>query len=132
MYLSSPPASSQPTTAERVRVRRRRPHHPGAHRRHRRATHVEFAAKFLVNGILLTAAATSLVRLVPKIQEQRAELQRVQAAVAIAEQEQTRLKADFGRYFDPQQARAIMQEQSGWESSSQRQIVWVSPESAGN
>lgn len=89
---------------------------------------VELTAKLVVNGLLLGASVVSLTRLVPILREQRAELQQVKAAVAIAEQEHSRLKNDFGRYFDPQQVRSIMQEQSGWESPSQRQIVWTTPQ----
>ncbi|HEY9735433.1 MAG TPA: hypothetical protein V6D06_04090 [Trichocoleus sp.] len=70
---------------------------------------------------------TSLTRLVPHVQAQQQELHRVQAAVAIAEAQTSRLKTDFSRYFDPRQAGNVMQEQSGWELPSQRQIVWIDP-----
>lgn len=127
MYLPSPPPDSAP-------VRQRRPARRASRSKqlpvYRRTAHFELAARLLVNGVLLTVAGVSLARLIPLVQAQQADLQRMQTAVAIAEQEQARLKADFGRYFDPQQARAIMQEQSGWESASQRQIVWISPESS--
>lgn len=81
----------------------------------------------MVNGLLLTAATASLLRLIPYAQAQQQQLSAVQAAVARSEVETSQLKSDFGRYFDPRQASNVMQEQSGWESPSQRQIVWVDP-----
>jgi hypothetical protein len=80
-----------------------------------------------VNGVLACAAVASLVRLVPYAQTQKASLQEAQAAVAVAEQKNARLKADFSRYFDPRQASSVMQEQSGWKLPTQRQIVWIHP-----
>lgn len=85
----------------------------------------EIGAKLLVNGVLTFATATSLMRLVPYTQAHRQELQEVQAVVVNAETQNSRLKADFSRYFDPRQTSSVMQEQTGRESPTQRQIVWI-------
>lgn len=88
---------------------------------------LELGARLLVNGVLACATCVSLVRIIPYTQTHQEELQKVQAAVAVAEAQTSRLKTDFSRYFDPRQASSVMQEQSGWESPSQRQIVWIDP-----
>lgn len=76
----------------------------------------------------MTASVTSLLRLAPLLYEQRAELHQAQADLTVTEERNYRLKADFGRYFDPRLARQVMQEQSGWKAPAQRQVVLIAPE----
>lgn len=121
---SSPAAPKQRRASTRLRKlerSRRQPRHTEA------GLLLELGAKLLVNSIVAGAAAASIVRLVPYAQAQQQELHRVQAAVAVAETQTSRLRTDFSRYFDPRQAGNVMQEQSGRELPSQRQIVWVNP-----
>jgi hypothetical protein len=113
-------ATSQPP-APRAVCRQPRPQPTAAGRLR------EIGARLTVNGLLAVAATASLLRLIPYAQAQQQQLTAVQAAVAQSEVETAQLKSDFGRYFDPRQASNVMQEQSGWESPSQRQIVWVDP-----
>lgn len=117
----------QPQRPRRRRLRRVEPRRRVAPQQTQRGFLFEVGAKLLVNGVLTFATATSLMRLVPYTQAHHQELQEVQAAVANAETQTSQLRADFSRYFDPRQTSSIMQEQTGRESPTQRQIVWVDP-----
>ncbi|MBD0335264.1 MAG: hypothetical protein ICV62_07240 [Cyanobacteria bacterium Co-bin13] len=127
----SPPETARPRRRP-VRVRRQAPRRRPRPEQTEKGLLIEISAKLLVNGVLACAAVTSLMRIVPYTQAQRQELQKVEAAVAVAEVETSKLRSDFSRYFDPRQAGNVMQEQSGWESPSQRQIVWIDPTSPSN
>lgn len=87
----------------------------------------EITVKLCVNLLLAIASAAALSRLIPHLQDQQAQLTQLETAVSTAEAETAQLQDDFGRYFDPSQASAVMQEQSGRESPLQRQIVWLDP-----
>lgn len=119
-----PPEHPQPSNRSR-RLRRVKPRRRVAPQQTQRGFMFEIGAKLLVNGVLTFATATSLMRLVPYTQAHRQELQEVQAVVVNAETQNSRLKADFSRYFDPRQTSSVMQEQTGRESPTQRQIVWI-------
>jgi hypothetical protein len=118
-----------PVTISPRPARKRRHYHqptPTSSRTH--TTQVwELSTKLLVNGLLLTAMGASLARIVPYLRSQLQALQVAQAELAIAEQQTAHLRSDFERYFDPSQTSEIMQEQTGWESPSERQIVWIDP-----
>lgn len=87
----------------------------------------ETTLKIGVNLLLAIASAAALSRLIPHLQDQQAQLTQLKTAVTAAEADTAKLQDDFGRYFDPSQASAVMQEQSGRESPLQRQIVWIDP-----
>jgi hypothetical protein len=77
--------------------------------------------------MLAAVALTTLSRLVPHLQTQAAQLETVTEAVDLAEASTSQLKSDFGRYFDPWQAEQVMQEQSGYNPPTERQVVWTEP-----
>jgi hypothetical protein len=113
---SKPPL--QPVKSRRVARHRRYPH---------TATTLETTVKLSVNIILSVLAVYALVRLgkynwsqQQKLQELRTEDERLEGRV-------TRLQTDFSRYFDPQQAQSIMQEQSDRLAPGQRPVVLVKP-----
>lgn len=87
----------------------------------------ETTVKIGVNLLLAIASAAALARLIPHLQDQQAQLTHLETAVPAVAADTAKLQNDFGRYFDPSQARAVMQEQSGRESPLQRQIVWLDP-----
>lgn len=86
---------------------------------------LELSARLGVNVFLISVAAISLGRLLPYLQTQVQQLEVARAELAQAEAANTRLRADFDRYFDPAQAGRIIQEQTGYRSRSERQVVWT-------
>jgi len=98
--------------------------------RHHRARAIESSAKLSVNCILAIAAGTALVKLLPYGFEQQAKLQQIHSEVVLVKERVDRLQTDFNRNFDPQQTKAIMQEQSSRVDPQQRQVIWVTPASA--
>jgi phosphoribosyl-AMP cyclohydrolase len=88
---------------------------------------MELSARIGINGLLIAVSVSTLGQLVPYIYSRAEQLQVLEEAVANAEASTTQLKADFGRYFDPWQTENLMQEQSGYKSSTERQIVWTEP-----
>lgn len=102
------------------------------HRSNRRQPHqsvlaVELSAKLGVNLVLAIIAGVTLVRLLPYNLSQQAKLRELETEVALVESRVDQLKASFDRHFDPQQTRAVMQEQSNRVDPHQRQVIWVAP-----
>lgn len=85
----------------------------------------ELSARLGVNCFLVLVAAVSLGRLVPRLQAQTQQLEVVRRELDQAEVTHTRLRADFDRYFDPTQAGRVIQEQTGYRTKSERQVVWT-------
>lgn len=104
-------------TATRTRQKQRR--HPHG------AVVIETAAKLAVNLVLSTAALAALAQLLPYYLSQQAKLGQIQTEVKGTEKRVNRLRSDFSRYFDPEQAKSVMQEQSHRIDPSQRQVVWL-------
>lgn len=108
-----------PVSSPRSAARRRSQRHPY------RAIAVETTAKLTVNLVLSAAAIGGLAQLIPYNFSQQAKLAEIQTEVKIAEKRVNRLRNDFSRYFDPQQGKSIMQEQSHRSDPNQRQVIWV-------
>lgn len=120
--------SSLPTSsANRIPVQRRRvQRRPDPWRRLARHTPTfELSARLGVNCFLALVAAVSLGRLVPYLQAQVQQLETVRHELDQAEVTHARLRADFDRYFDPAQSGRIIQEQTGYRTKSERQVVWT-------
>lgn len=114
------------SSANRKPVQRRRVRRPEPWRRLARHTPLfELSARLGVNGFLVLVASISLGRLVPHLQAQVQELNMVRQELDQAEVTHTRLRADFDRYFDPTQAGRVIQEQTGYRTKSERQVVWT-------
>jgi cell division protein FtsB len=86
---------------------------------------LETTAKLAVNILISTAAVTALWQLLPYQWLQQQKLRQIDAEVSQIEAHVNRLRSDFSRYFDPQQAKNIMQEQSQRVDPTQRQIIWL-------
>ncbi|NET36248.1 MAG: hypothetical protein F6K19_30190 [Cyanothece sp. SIO1E1] len=120
-----PPLSS----ASKIRCSSKHPSRGGqSHRRRSRGIALEMTAKIAVNALLAIAATSSLAKLLPYHKYQQEKLQQIQLQVQVAEKRIHQLSEDFSRYFDPQQAQSIMQEQSHRAARKQRQIVWLNPD----
>ncbi|MEA5450441.1 hypothetical protein VB780_17805 [Leptolyngbya sp. CCNP1308] len=117
-----PASSAHRMPVQRRRVRRR----ADPWRRLARHTPMfELSARLGVNCFLALVAAVSLGRLVPHLQAQAQQLEVVRRELDQAEVTNTRLRADFDRYFDPTQAGRVIQEQTGYRTKSERQVVWT-------
>lgn len=124
--MAKPEPLSSKTSARPPRRRTRRRSRPTLTRRLARYTPLfEIGARLGVNTALTVLALLALGRLVPHLQARAAQLEDVNQALARVEASTSRLKTDFGRYFDPWQAENIMQEQSGYRPPSERQVVWT-------
>ncbi|MGF1570723.1 MAG: hypothetical protein ACFCVD_22055 [Nodosilinea sp.] len=120
-------ATSTLKSARPTSTRRRRRPEGVTQRLSKHTALLEISARLGVNGLLTVVALGALGQLVPHIQTQAQRLQAVNSEVAVAEVAHAKLKSDFGRYFDPWQAGKIMQEQSGYKVSNERQVVWTTP-----
>jgi len=88
----------------------------------------ETTAKLIVNIMLCVAAFTGLSKLWPYHSSQQTKLREVREEVKLTEKRVKHLKEDFSRFFDPKQAKSVMQEQSYRVDPAQRQVVWQEPE----
>lgn len=105
-------------------------------RQHRQQEHLLLAAeatiKVGVNIVISSAAIAALVQLLPYSSTQQAKLKEIQTEVKTSNARVDKLKAEFNRYFDPRQAKAIVQEQTNLAAPNQKKLVWdhSSPASA--
>ena len=92
---------------------------------------LETTVKLSVNVVLSVVAVCTLVQLwdhncsqQKKLQEIRMEDERIEGRV-------NHLRTDFSRYFDPHQAKSIMQEQSDRLAPGQYPVVLLAPGAKG-
>ncbi len=121
---SSPTATAPPDRLSRRADRRRRAHafHPSY-----RPQTIEVAIKFGMNALFILGCVAALLHLLPQIRNQQRELQEIQAEATLTKTRVEHLQADFDRYFDPQQAKSVMQEQGHRVDPSQRRVVFLEP-----
>lgn len=114
-----------------VEPRRVVPQRKSRNRRHPyRSMALQTTVKLAVNVLLSAAAVSALMKLLPYYQSQQEKLQEIQTEVKLTEGRVNRLRTDFNRYFDPQQAKNIMQEQSNRVNPGQRPVVFTKVEPA--
>ena len=89
---------------------------------------VESSVKLTVYVLLGIIASTTIAKLVPYHQTQRAQLTVLQDSVAKAKEKNSELRSQFDRNFDPAQTSQIMQEQSGMGYPNQKKIIWTKPQ----
>lgn len=116
---SRPPLENKKTSrmAPQRKIRKRATANPY------RALALENTAKIVVNGLLIVGAASALVKLLPYSFSQQAKLQEITTEVSLTKNRVDNLQKDFNRYFDPQQSKKIMQEQSNRVEPGQRQVI---------
>lgn len=122
---SRPPV--QPVKPSRVAPRPRR----HSRRRSYRVMALETTAKLTVNIVLSAAAVAGLVKLLPYQWSQQAKLQEIQTEVKQTESRVNHLQTGFSRYFDPQQSKSVMQEQSNRVAPGQRQVILLNKTATG-
>lgn len=95
-------------------------------RKHRRQSHLALAiqssAKIAANVVLSVVAVSAIAKLVPNYLTEQQKVQKIQNEVTLTESRVQNLHTKFERYFDPQQAQTIIQEQSDRFNPGQRQI----------
>ena len=97
----------------------------------------EICLRLGVNLGLSAIAVSTLVYLVPYRTAQTQKLKEVQTEVAQAESRVSNLQAEFGRSFDSNQVKSILQEQTHMVDPSQRVVIFddripMEGEKAGN
>lgn len=116
---SRPPLHPQPTRSTRPRSSR--------HDRRRAYATLAFesATKAGITLVLSVVAISALAKIIPYYLMQQSRLEEMQSEVKLAEARVNRLQGSFERYFDPQQSRSVMQEQSYRFDPKQRRIIWL-------
>ena len=84
---------------------------------------LESTAKIAVNLAVTAVAASALAQLLPYHWLQQEKLREISTEVKLMEGHVNGLQAKFGRNFDPQQTKTIMQEQGYRFDPSQRRVV---------
>ncbi|WP_421657099.1 hypothetical protein [Leptothermofonsia sp. ETS-13] len=92
-----------------------------------RAIAVETGIKLAVNVLLSAVAISALVRLLPYRAAQESKLKELSVAVESTNKRVSQVQANFRQYFDPTQARALMQQTTNRIDPSQRQIILQPP-----
>lgn len=126
-------AIAQPLTPNRSRVQKSQLSIPLPHRqregrrRARLVPLVEAGVRLGLNGLLLLLGGASLGHLLPYIYNQAQSLASMRVAIDKAETSHLKLKTDLNRYFDPTQSQHLIQEQSGYQNTRERPVVWIDP-----
>ncbi|MGB3510408.1 MAG: hypothetical protein WBA93_14470 [Microcoleaceae cyanobacterium] len=84
---------------------------------------IETTVKLLTNLVLSLCATSALFKLWPHYQSIQEKLQVIDSEIQSTTERLGNEKDDFSRYFDPSQAKTIMQEQSNQVDPSQIPIV---------
>lgn len=105
----------------KVRSRQHSQRRPKSHR----GVTVEISLKLVANSILSLGAIAALIKLLPYHFVQQAKLQEIRLEVKETETRVANIRQNFNRYFDPAQAKKVMQEQSPRLEPNQRRIVLV-------
>lgn len=88
---------------------------------------LENTVKILTNFALSAFAVSALVQILPHQRVAHEKWREIQAEVHKTEARVEKQQQEFSRYFDPQQAQNIMQENGDRVDPRQRQVVWLHP-----
>jgi hypothetical protein len=89
---------------------------------------LETSAKITVNLVIITAALSALIQLLPYHWLQQDRLREIRTEVKLLEARVNNLRAEFSRNFDPSQANAIKKEQSYRLAPNQKQLIFINPD----
>lgn len=93
--------------------------------RNNRARAIETTLKLSINLAMAGIAISALTQLVPYYLSGRDKLAQLETEVERTEVRVRDLRTQFSYYFDPQQAKTIMQQESNLTDPSQKRIVFV-------
>ena len=88
----------------------------------------ETGVKLAVNVVLSVCATSALIQLLPHYRAVQEKLQEIQAEVNLTQGRVDKSRSDFNRYFDPSQAKSVMQEQSNRVDPQQRPVILQEPQ----
>ena len=83
----------------------------------------ETGVKLAVNMVLSLCATSALIQLWPHYRAVQEKLQEIQAEVNLTQGRVNQSRSDFNRYFDPSEAKSVMQEQSNRIDPQQRPVI---------
>lgn len=86
---------------------------------------IESTAKLLTNILLSACVTSALLKLWPHYQSIQEKLQVIESEIEVTTERLNNEKEKFSRYFDPSQAKTIMQEQSNRVDPNQIPIIWL-------
>ena len=86
---------------------------------------IEITTKLLTNILISVCVISALLKLLPHYQSIQEKLKLIESEIEATTERLNNNKEDFSRYFDPSQARAIMQEQSNRVDPNQIPIIWL-------
>lgn len=86
---------------------------------------IESTAKLLTNILLSVCVTSALLKLLPHYQSIQEKLQIIESEIETTTERLNNEKEKFSRYFDPSQAKTIMQEQSNRVAPHQIPIIWL-------
>ena len=112
----SQPREPRPSNTRQKKAQRRLNRHP------HRARALENTVKLVANTVLCSAAIYGLANLLPNVWAGQQKWQEISTEVKQAQGRVNSLRQDFSRYFDPRQAKTVMQEQSNLVEPGQRQV----------
>jgi hypothetical protein len=90
-----------------------------------RAIAIETTFKLSINLAIAGIAVSALTQLVPYYLSGRDKLSQIETEVEQTEHRVQQLRTQFSYYFDPQQAKTIMQQESNLTDPTQKRIVFV-------
>ncbi|MCW6051248.1 hypothetical protein QUB60_25285 [Microcoleus sp. A2-C5] len=88
----------------------------------------ETGVKLAVNMVLSVCATSALIQLWPHYRAVQEKLHEIQAEVNLTSERVEKSRSDFNRYFDPSQAKSVMQEQSNRVDPQQRPVILQEPQ----
>ncbi|MGK7921911.1 MAG: hypothetical protein AB4080_18095 [Trichodesmium sp.] len=86
---------------------------------------IESTAKLCTNILLSACVTSALLKLLPHYQSIQEKLQVIESEIEVTTDRLNNEKEKFSRYFDPSQAKTIMQEQSNRVAPHQIPIIWL-------
>jgi hypothetical protein len=93
-----------------------------------RAIAIETTLKLSINLAISGIAISAMTQLIPYYQSGREKLAQLEAEVGRTETRVGQLRVQFNYYFDPRQAKTIMQQESNLTDPTQKRIVFVEPQ----
>ncbi|MEB3339879.1 hypothetical protein [Okeania sp.] len=123
--------ATQPTQFSQVSQNYSSKVKPSAPSKKNKFTHlgIETTAKLLTNILISAFVTSALLKLLPHYQSIQEKLQVIESEIEATTDRLNNQKEDFSRYFDPSQAKTIMQEQSNQVDSNQIPIIWLEDDS---
>jgi hypothetical protein len=91
----------------------------------RQGTLTEIVVKLTVNGVLLAAAVSTSIKLLPYYFSQQAKLREINIEVSQTQQRVNLIRENFNRNFAPEQTKIVMQEQSSRIESNEFRVFWL-------